>query len=362
MRKLIFTAIAAICAMGASAQGIQFFEGTIAEAFAKARQENKMIFVDCYTTWCGPCKVIAANVFPAKHAGDYFNPRFVCLKIDCEKGEGIAFAKEHEVRGYPTFMLFDAEGNKFYQQPGAPTELYAFVSHIKSVLMTDAEKEAIRKAWESDRNFATGLAILELENSTDAALVEEVVALASGDEKYDATLLSRYLYTLMFNRELSGNSPVFREYLRNFDRVRKVLGRNEANKMLENIYMLFFMRCIDAETSDIAIMERMCAEMDEMLPPDSYILHNGRFKTMLFKSDINGLMDVCNGMHFHGRQSDGSQILDLEKELPGLVENATPEKRDRLKQYFELYSKYYVNYAKSYQELADKFAKALEEM
>ena len=36
--------------------GIQFFNGTFKEALAKAKKENKMVMMDCYTTWCGPCK------------------------------------------------------------------------------------------------------------------------------------------------------------------------------------------------------------------------------------------------------------------------------------------------------------------
>ena len=46
---------------------------------------TKPCIIDFYTTWCGPCKVLAAKVFPQKEVGDYFNPRFVSLKLDMEK-------------------------------------------------------------------------------------------------------------------------------------------------------------------------------------------------------------------------------------------------------------------------------------
>lgn len=50
------------------------------------------MFVDFYTDWCGPCKVMARDVFPQKQVGDFFNAKFVCLKLNAEK-EGRELAK-----------------------------------------------------------------------------------------------------------------------------------------------------------------------------------------------------------------------------------------------------------------------------
>ncbi|HHG84150.1 MAG TPA: DUF255 domain-containing protein, partial [Bacteroidetes bacterium] len=59
------------------AQGIKFFHGTFAQAKAKAKKENKLIFMDAYTSWCGPCKWMAANTFTDASVGAYFNQHFV---------------------------------------------------------------------------------------------------------------------------------------------------------------------------------------------------------------------------------------------------------------------------------------------
>ena len=55
----------------AKAEGIEFFEGTFKEALDKAKLEGKIVFVDAYTTWCGPCKRMSKNVFPKKEVGDF---------------------------------------------------------------------------------------------------------------------------------------------------------------------------------------------------------------------------------------------------------------------------------------------------
>ena len=65
--------------------GVDFQHLTFDEALAKAKAEKKLVFVDCYTTWCGPCKMMTTKIFPMKEAGEFFNPRFVCVKFDMKK-------------------------------------------------------------------------------------------------------------------------------------------------------------------------------------------------------------------------------------------------------------------------------------
>lgn len=55
-----------------------------------------MVMIDCYTSWCGPCKMMAAKEFPKKEMGDYLNPKSVCMKMDMEKGEGPDVSKRYK--------------------------------------------------------------------------------------------------------------------------------------------------------------------------------------------------------------------------------------------------------------------------
>ena len=100
-------------------RSITFEHGSWAEIIAKATKENKSVFVDAYTTWCGPCKWLAKNVFTNDTVADFFNTNFICAKIDMEKDEGIELAKKWKVQAYPTLLYFDSKGEPIHRACGA---------------------------------------------------------------------------------------------------------------------------------------------------------------------------------------------------------------------------------------------------
>jgi thioredoxin-related protein len=110
MKKLLTIFFISIVSLALNAQGIQFFEGTFDEAKALAKKQNKLIFMDAYTVWCGPCKKMTKDVFPVKEVGDFFNPNFINMKVDMEKGEGTQIARTYGINAYPTLLFIDGKG------------------------------------------------------------------------------------------------------------------------------------------------------------------------------------------------------------------------------------------------------------
>jgi thiol-disulfide isomerase/thioredoxin len=103
----------------AFSQGIKFEKGTWEAVVAKAQAQNKPIFVDAYTTWCGPCKWMAKEVFTQEEVAAYVNTHFVAYKMDMEKGEGPAFARTNKINAYPTLLYFNSEGLLLHKAAGA---------------------------------------------------------------------------------------------------------------------------------------------------------------------------------------------------------------------------------------------------
>jgi thiol:disulfide interchange protein len=101
------------------AQNIQFTKGTWNELLEKSAKENKLIFVDIYAVWCGPCKLMAKNIFTQPKIADQFNAKFVNYMIDAEKGEGVMLAEKYQVASFPTYLFIDSSGKLVYKIEGA---------------------------------------------------------------------------------------------------------------------------------------------------------------------------------------------------------------------------------------------------
>lgn len=123
MKKwLIFLSFAFLMGSNTFAQsGIQFTQGTWKELLAKADKEDKLIFMDAYAEWCGPCKKMAKDVFTQKEAGDFFNTKFINVKMDMEKGEGIGLSRDFGIMAYPTLLFIDEKGKVVHRAVGYHT-------------------------------------------------------------------------------------------------------------------------------------------------------------------------------------------------------------------------------------------------
>ncbi len=106
-------------AVQSSGQGIEFFKGTWKEGFEKAEAEGKIIFVDAFAKWCGPCKRMAREVFTQDKVGKMFNDNFINLKIDMEEPGGLEFGKTYRVSAYPTLFFIKSDGEVINKITGA---------------------------------------------------------------------------------------------------------------------------------------------------------------------------------------------------------------------------------------------------
>ncbi len=135
-----------------SAQGIEFFHGTWAEALEKAKAEERLIFVDAFASWCGPCKRMASQTFPDPKAGEFFNANFVNLKIDMEKPENAEFAGKYPVGSYPTLMFIDATGKIVLKEIGAKNVDQLIETGRKALGKNDKSVDFEKKYAEGNRD------------------------------------------------------------------------------------------------------------------------------------------------------------------------------------------------------------------
>ncbi|MEL7019962.1 MAG: thioredoxin family protein, partial [Bacteroidota bacterium] len=115
------------------AGGIDFFQGSWEEALAEAKAQDKIIFVDAYAVWCGPCKRMAKTVFTHSDVGEFYNANFINLKLDMENDKNAVFRSKYPVTAFPTLFYIDYTGEVVQKVRGAQ-QVEGFINLGKSAL------------------------------------------------------------------------------------------------------------------------------------------------------------------------------------------------------------------------------------
>jgi thiol-disulfide isomerase/thioredoxin len=160
----------------AQTTGIQFAQGSLQSVLDQARAAHKIVFVDAYTEWCGPCKWMAKTAFPNPEVGAYFNQHFVSLQLDMEKGEGPALGKQYNVTAYPTLLFLSANGDLIDASAGARDAkalLELATKIVKGGFETLESRKAKFEAGERDRQFLYDYIITLNEAGQDPGAVLE---------------------------------------------------------------------------------------------------------------------------------------------------------------------------------------------
>lgn len=143
MKKIYISFSLLLIAQLTFAQGIVFFKGSWQEVLQKAKSENKMIFVDFYTTWCAPCKFMSGTVFTQSEVASYYNNTFINYQVNAEKEE-LEFVKHAQISGYPTLAFFKPDGTEFFRKMGG-IDAGNFVALGKQVADFEKNKSAYEK-------------------------------------------------------------------------------------------------------------------------------------------------------------------------------------------------------------------------
>ena len=210
--------------------GVWWEDLALEEAQARARDKNLLIFVDCYTSWCGPCKTMSEKVFTQKAAGDFFNSRFVNVKFDMEKGEGVAIKERYGVDAYPTFLILACDGREINRIIGAMS-LDKFIDKTERAIAPDNDFDVLEKEYTggamSDGRMKTFVLMLaDAYDDRTRGVAEELFSRLPADAKTS----SEYWPLLSNPRIIPGTSEHFLFMLDNLDTIK----RNVGEELVEN--------------------------------------------------------------------------------------------------------------------------------
>lgn len=232
-------AVMAICLSGhvdAQNRSVEFEHSSWKKVLKKAKKENKLIFVDCYTSWCGPCRMMAKDVFTQDHVADYFNSNFVNFKIDMEKGEGPDLKPGWKINAYPTFLVINAKGEVIHRVVGA-YGADEFIGYIKEAQSEDKNFAALNKAYDAgqrDGEFMfSHLRSLRLANldKEEARKAKKYIA-----ELKKEDLLKKENWNIIKYFMKDPATDEFRFMVKNRDQFAEVVGEDEIDSKIYNTY------------------------------------------------------------------------------------------------------------------------------
>ncbi len=247
--------------------GITFETDSFPALLVRAKQENKLVFIDASTAWCKPCKSMEKNIFPQEAAGALFDSLFISKQIDMEKGEGPYLQERYDVQCYPTYLFIDGDGNLVHRFTGA-WNLQDFLSH--SILATDTYRRygALEQKFAS-KTITTDelLAYISMRAKTCLSYdVELSHYLATQNE--DA-LIERRNWNILQSYKIDTRLPLFRHVLSHRNEYEKLYTHDSVATLIKRIYFEAILDCFSGTIKDNEKYESLVNELETLQIPEA---------------------------------------------------------------------------------------------
>lgn len=165
---------------------IRFQNISFAQALQQSEQTGKLVFIDCYTSWCAPCKWMEQNVFVNDSVYSFYNKHFVNFKIDMEKGEGVALRKKYGVASFPTYLFVNAKGD-IVHRTASRMEVSEFLKEGQKAVDPAASYAVLKKKYEAgDRSnallFHYTMALSKVDRNAAQQVEQELISQLTDEE------------------------------------------------------------------------------------------------------------------------------------------------------------------------------------
>lgn len=244
MKKLIFTIV---CLIGlttiAQNREIEFTPGDWKSHLETAKNDNKVIFFDAYTTWCGPCKLMARDVFTNDEVADLFNDKFVNVKFDMEKGEGIFLHKNYEVSAFPTYLFINGDGEVVHKIVGSMSA-EEFLKEANNALNPENTLYGLSKKFETSGTLeSVAVAYLDALDKAYDSKKMSIVSKKYFDEIEKSTLLDEHNWELALKYLNNPSSKAFAYLYKNKQLLEDKYKENIVKRYFqqtfsESVYMI----------------------------------------------------------------------------------------------------------------------------
>ena len=250
MKKTFFNLIMLFALAVQGQKGIKFItNSTLEELKSKAKKENKFIFIDVYTTWCGPCQFLSKEVFTDAKVGAYYNEHFINAKFDAEdEKEGTKIAELFNVQCYPNLLFINSDGKLVHRFAGASGTIDEFVDLGKTAFDPNMCFEAIESNYRKNPNDKLkALAYIKVASKTCIDFQEDLDQYLKGVD-----FLAEENWTLIYENIENFDHPITQYIIKNLNAFKEKYPEQIAEFLLTNIDYkardLLYTDSIDNET------------------------------------------------------------------------------------------------------------------
>lgn len=240
-------------------QGIEFQHIEWREAIKLAEKENKIIFIDAYTSWCGPCKKMAKYEFVKEDVGEFFNDHFINLKLDMESKDGRKFDAQYPVSAYPTLIFMDAKGNVVKREKGA-RKGHQLIAMGKAVLGKYDFSEKYEEGYvKGNRDFDLVLNYIKSLNQSGKSSLK----VANDYLDSDPDITEQQRLDLIYEAAEESDSKIFAEMQKNKKKVISSKGEIAYNKKVRKACLSTIDKAVEFE-ADFLYEEALLAAKESL--------------------------------------------------------------------------------------------------
>ena len=257
--------------------------------FNKARElcllENKLIFIAVSTSWCRPCKEMENTVFRIDSIADYFNSKFINIKIDLEFGEGMILDSLYSINSLPAYLFIDSSG-KMQHRTGGRMASTEFLSEAITANLFDKNLAYYKSIFSANKNDKVFLLkyidVLKKSKLLTTSDANEVLAIYFSKVNPEE-LLEQVNWSIFPSNASSFKSIHYKYLIANKQKFDSLYSKEVVDEKITNI--------ISDTLDKISLQEIVDKEKYEIVKAQALLSNLNVIKKAVFNADMNLLYD-----------------------------------------------------------------------
>ena len=245
MKRLIWLILACPILAYAQNDGVRFLENCDWQTIQnRAKAEHKYVFVDCYTTWCGPCRMMDKEVYVNDTIGRFMNEHFLSVKLQMDSTPrdrqnirywypiARSFEGTYSVNAYPSYLFFSPEGQIVHKEVGEKSveqfmqvasaaldfrqQFYTLLARYEE---GKADPSMIRCLAQEEANFGND----SLSNTVASYYIHSVLDKLPADQLWTRENIE-FIYRFAWSKIIDPHGRLFRLFYRDALLVDSIMG------------------------------------------------------------------------------------------------------------------------------------------